>query len=394
MVVITYAESEVEVEEAAWRGGDLWLSLEGLPSAIGWDVSPEGVCAGEICVPVPPGATWSDGEDFNVSAFARHIGLAEAADPERGVVAYEAPRQGPTGPGTVEAPDFTLPDLDGNLHSLSDYRGQKVVLLTWASFCGCRFDLPGWQALYSELKLDGFFTVLAVAEDAGGTATTRPWIRPSDMGEQYPQPVLDLMGWDAAAWANAGPPEYPCLIDQRHVVSQLYGMVNVPTAVWIDEEGRIVRPPEPAGVTEAFKAVDLATFSMPHDAIERGSGHRNRYFDAVRDWVRRGPDSPAALPPEEVLRRMGRRPVWGNPVQAAAHLRVAEALYRRKDPDGAQFHFAEAARLWPENWAYQRQARQLAEPDAVGELDAGPEFWRSLEARGGGSFYPPVELRV
>jgi AhpC/TSA family len=134
MVVISYGETEVEIDDATWRDGDLWLPLEGLPSAIGWDVSPEGVCAGELCVPVPPGAMWSDGEHFNVSAFARHIGLAEAADAERGLVGYEAPRRAPAGPGTVEAPNFTLPELDGNLHSLSDYRGQKVVLLTWASY--------------------------------------------------------------------------------------------------------------------------------------------------------------------------------------------------------------------------------------------------------------------
>jgi hypothetical protein len=234
--------------------------------------------------------------------------------------------------------------------------------------------------------------VLAVAQDAGGAATTRPWIRPTNMAEQYPQPVLDLMGWDAQAWANAAPPEYPCLIDEKHQVSQLYGMVNVPTAVWIDEEGRIVRPPEPAAVTEAFKAIDLATFTMPPDAVAAGSQHRNRYLDAIRDWVRRGSDSPAALPPEEVLRRMGEGARWGDPARAAAEFRVAQALYRRKDPEAARLHFAEAVRLWPENWAYQRQARQLSEPDSVGELDAGPAYWKSLETRGEGTFYPPVEL--
>lgn len=134
MVVITYGDTEVEIEDAGWRDGELWLPLEGLPSAVGWDVRPEGVCAGEVCVPTPPGTTWWDDESFNLSAFARHIGMAEAADAGRGVVAYEVPRQRVAGPATVEAPDFTLPDLDGNLHSRSDYRGRKVVLLTWASY--------------------------------------------------------------------------------------------------------------------------------------------------------------------------------------------------------------------------------------------------------------------
>jgi hypothetical protein len=240
------------------------------------------------------------------------------------------------------------------------------------------------------LQSEGF-VVVAVAQDAGGAETTRPWIRPTSMEDQYPQPILDLMGWDADAWRGAGPPQYPCLIDERHEVSRLYGMVNVPTAVWIDEEGRIVRPPEPAGVNEAFKAVDLATFSMPPEAIEAGSSNRNRYLAAVRDWVRRGPDSPAALPADEVRKRMV-RPDDDVGARAAAHLRLAGALYRRKDLEVARPHFAEAARLRPDSWAYVRQARQLADPAAVGELDAGPEFWASLDARGPGAFYPPIEL--
>lgn len=134
MTVLSYGDTEVEVPGARWRDGEVWLPLEELLPAVGWEARPEGVCAGEVCVPVPPGVTWSDGEAFNLSAFARHIGLAEAADEARGMVAYEAPPRRPGGPVTVEAPDFTLPDLDGEFHSLSDYRGRKVLLLTWASF--------------------------------------------------------------------------------------------------------------------------------------------------------------------------------------------------------------------------------------------------------------------
>jgi hypothetical protein len=134
MPVLSYGDTEVEVEGARWREGDVWLPLEDLLPTVGWDLRPEGVCAGEVCVPMPPGASWSDGTNFNLSAFARHIGLAEAADEERGIVAYEAPRRPEGAPATVEAPDFTLPDLDGELHSLSDYRDQKVLLLAWASF--------------------------------------------------------------------------------------------------------------------------------------------------------------------------------------------------------------------------------------------------------------------
>lgn len=133
MAVVIYGDNEVEVDEARWRGGDVWLPLRDLPSATGWAVKPEGVCAGETCVPLPPGATWVEGEAFNLSAFARHVGVAEAADAGEAMVAF-MPADRRAGAGSVEAPDFTLPDLDGKLHSLSDHRGEKVVLLTWASF--------------------------------------------------------------------------------------------------------------------------------------------------------------------------------------------------------------------------------------------------------------------
>lgn len=133
MAVVIYGNNEVEVDGARWRDGDVWLPLGDLPAVTGWEVKPEGVCAGDTCVPAPPAADWWDEEAFNLSAFARHLGVAEAADPRQEVVAFVAGDQ-PAGGGSLDAPDFTLPDLDGRMHSLSDYRGKKVVLLTWASF--------------------------------------------------------------------------------------------------------------------------------------------------------------------------------------------------------------------------------------------------------------------
>jgi peroxiredoxin len=61
------------------------------------------------------------------------VGVAEAAEPDQEIVAF-VPDDQAGGAASTSAPDFTLPDLDGRLHSLSDHRGKKVVLLTWASF--------------------------------------------------------------------------------------------------------------------------------------------------------------------------------------------------------------------------------------------------------------------
>ena len=84
-----------------------------------------------------------------------------------------------------------------------------------------------WQSLVEELK-DPSFTVLAVALDHADAA--RPWI-------------------------EAAKATYPCLIDREHHVADLYNLVNVPQAVWIDEQGVIVRPTEVAGTTDAFRTM-------------------------------------------------------------------------------------------------------------------------------------------
>ena len=95
-----------------------------------------------------------------------------------------------------------------------------------------------WQALHEEL-VDQGFAVVAVAMDS----------RPRD-----PLP-----------WIEAARPTYPALIDRDHRLAELYGIVNVPQAVWIDEAGRIVRPAEPAGAYEGFRKMDRTTRQMPEE---------------------------------------------------------------------------------------------------------------------------------
>src|ERR1700740_477161 len=99
--------------------------------------------------------------------------------------------------------------------------------------------------------------MIARALNTAGIPAVRPWIRPS---EAHPKEMYDLMGWDAALASRAAAPQFPCLIDERHLVVGLYGFVNVPMAVWIDERGHIVRPSESAGTGDSFRKLDPATF--------------------------------------------------------------------------------------------------------------------------------------
>jgi hypothetical protein len=137
---ILYGALETEPSGATVDRDRLWIPLDELERSTGWTAKPEGLCRGEVCVPVPAArkADWldDDGGRLDFAAFAAHLGHAMARDDERGVWAFGPPAdQGAvSGSGPVAAPDFRLPDLDGQLHALSDHRGKKVLLYCWASW--------------------------------------------------------------------------------------------------------------------------------------------------------------------------------------------------------------------------------------------------------------------
>src|SRR5512134_3138694 len=94
--------------------------------------------------------------------------------------------------------------------------------------------------------------------------------------------AMDSRAGDPLPWIEAARPTYVTAIDREHRVAELYHMVNVPQAVWIDERGRIVRPPEPAGAYEGFRRMDRATRQMPEDAAQANATAKRLYADAVR----------------------------------------------------------------------------------------------------------------
>lgn len=137
---ILYGAQEIELAGAAADRDRLWIPLDDLERSTGWAAKPEGICHGESCIPVPPAhhAEWIDdaGRRLNFAAFAAHLGHAACRDEARGIWAFGPPadRGVVSGSGPVMAPDIQLPDLDGKLHSLSEYRGKKVLLYCWSSW--------------------------------------------------------------------------------------------------------------------------------------------------------------------------------------------------------------------------------------------------------------------
>lgn len=244
-----------------------------------------------------------------------------------------------------------------------------------------------WQAVYAELR-DQNFEMIAVAFDTAGKAAVEAAIRAVDCRER-PQLLARLMGWSESLWARQAPPTYPCLIDENHVVAELYGMVNVPQGVWIDEAGHIVRPAESAGTSDMVRHMNRETLEIPDDAVAEGVRIRDQYVDALRDWVRHGANSPYALAPEEVRRRL--RGPREEDVRAATLVRLGRHLYERGDLEGAKRQFRQAVALCPEKWNYRRQAMML-DPEQVGQLNAGPDFWAAVDALGDTPYYPPADL--
>jgi hypothetical protein len=241
--------------------------------------------------------------------------------------------------------------------------------------------------VYDELRDEGL-EIIAVAFDAGGTDAVRSRVL-ADGHEEPHASMRVFMGWSDELWADAAPASYPCLIDTEHRVAELYEMTNVPMAVWIDEEGRIVRPAETAGFSEGFRYADPETMQLPEDELALLSANRTTYIDALRDWVRNGADSEFALDPDEVRRRM-RLPTEDD-ARAAAHARLGRYLLESGDHSGAAEQYREASRLAPAKWPYRRQSFVLA-PDRIGTLNDDPEFFAAVAQVEEGGFYPPVEM--
>jgi peroxiredoxin len=296
-----------------------------LAAALGWTVKPEGLCRGETCVPLL-GRPVVDA-----------LGLLVVADHQAGVAAVAPSAE--THHREVaggKAPPLDLQDVDGHPVSFDDLSGHKRVLVTWASWCGCRHELAGWQRLQEELAGEGLRLFSVALDD--DPEDSRPWI-------------------------EAAGPSYPVAIDTAHVTAERYGITNVPSVVWVDEDDRIVKPPTIAPGDDQF--------------VEFTRIESERHHEALRRWVRDG-----VLPePVEV-------PARTDPEQRAlAERRVAAYLQRRGDTGAARRHLAAAQELAPWDWTVRRGGIALTGGDPfLGEEFTS--FWVEWDRAGRPGYTP------
>jgi hypothetical protein len=120
---------------AEFAGDRVQLDAADVEIALGWKLAPEGLCRGSVCVPVRDRAALVANGGLDLEAFAALLGRPLAVDlEERAAALGESADDRAAALRTLEAPDFTLPDLMGRLHSLSDHRGKKVLLIAYASW--------------------------------------------------------------------------------------------------------------------------------------------------------------------------------------------------------------------------------------------------------------------
>jgi hypothetical protein len=211
--------------------------------------------------------------------------------------------------------------------------------------------------------------------------------------------ALDVGGLpDVRHWIERAEPEHPSLIDQTHLMDELFGVVNVPTGTWIDETGTIVRPPEPAfptkpgfrvprrsevpgGLDPYIAAVLEETRRIPRD---------DRYEPALRDWVELGSDSRYALSPDEVVERSRPRPPEVG--EAAARFELGQHLWREGRRDDAIRNFREAHRLQPDNWTYKRQAWSFVNPLQAPSEEFEGDWLSDVREIGPENYYPPLDM--
>ncbi len=180
--------------------------------------------------------------------------------------------------------------------------------------------------------------------------------------------ALDKSPEDAREFIEAAQPTHPSLIDTDHVVADLYRIVNVPTVVWIDERGRIVRPNDVAFGSDTFK--DLHGIpSAPH-------------LEALRAWVK---DNRLPFTPDEVRKL---QPVPTAEEQLArAEFALGWYLHQHGKAEAAERHFARAGELAPHDFTIRRGSMPIRGLDPM-----GPVFFEmySAWAQAGKPYYVPL----
>ena len=137
---IIYEDVATRITPIGANSNELWISIADLTQATHFELKPQGVCRDQLCFPIPKARANEftrkehEGVWFNLLAFANLVSQPVAHDEALSIWYFGQRADQREALSSLQAPDFTLPDMAGKQHSLSELRGKKVLLVTWASW--------------------------------------------------------------------------------------------------------------------------------------------------------------------------------------------------------------------------------------------------------------------
>lgn len=135
MANVTILDTDVVGLEGEVTGGQVLIDPDQLVTAIGWRLEPEGLCRGDRCAPVRNQELLFTGDRINLAAVAGAVGRPALLDEEEQLVVLPMPgAERRNALRALHAAPFVLPDLDGTARELEEWRGQKKLLVAFASW--------------------------------------------------------------------------------------------------------------------------------------------------------------------------------------------------------------------------------------------------------------------
>ena len=204
--------------------------------------------------------------------------------------------------------------------------------------------MPVWQSIYEEIN-DPNFVIISAAQDTGG--------------EMAAGKIFDEAGVT-----------YKAIIDQEHTISTLYNLVNVPSGVWINEEGKVVR-------------INEGTYAAYHKlgTLEFGS---DVYVPALKDWLLKGSESEFVWSPEQVSSKIVTR--TEDAEQAEPAFKLGVHFHRQGNETKANEWWEESQRLNPASWNFARQDWSFT------PSQANANWLKKVQTLNGKPYYQPLEL--
>jgi tetratricopeptide (TPR) repeat protein len=327
-------------------------------------------CSEDRCARVKGFLRDGDVTLVNVAELAKALGFAARfSDGGRQVHLEAGPKSSPA-EGSITrvgdlAPNFRIARLDGSPVSLADFHGKRLLIQSWASWWGCRNDLPVWQDFYQKHRSSDF-EILSIAVDVQGASVVKPYVEKAGV-------------------------KFAVGVDTADVLGQAFGLKAIPVSIFVDEVGIVrLRGDGPskellAQIEELLRervttlrgtAPQLAT-AVSTDELER------KVAASADDWKLR-------LALARAYADAGRSDEAVTHLEVAAKIQPGESsvsfvwglvVFQQGQKDAALPKLKQACDLDPDNWRIRKQIWAIENPDKFYSGKSPDYGWQSEQLK-------------